>query len=95
LSSRQEVLVQWLNWWHQLHNGWSGSNEDNGNANKANNPETTTMTTTKMAAGKVRINAGTDAAAALCQGSMTRCKRGQCQQQHQRLATTGIRTSQR
>jgi hypothetical protein len=70
LSSRQEVVAQQINWQCQFCNGLGGSDKDNINANDSNNAETMTMTTTTMAAGSVRINTGTDAAAALHQGSM-------------------------
>ncbi len=57
-------------------NGWGCSDNDNGsNNNKDNNMEMMTMKTASTAARSVGINAGTDTAAALCQGSTTQGKR--------------------
>ncbi len=78
MSSWQEVVACQINWRCQLRNGQGGSDEDNGNAgNKDDVETTTTTTTTTMAAESIRINAGTDVAAALCQGLTTR---GKCSQ---------------
>jgi hypothetical protein len=79
--SRRELATRWRNWWHQLCNGQGGSNNDNGDGGNNNNNdiETMTMITTTTAAGTVRINAGTDLAAVLCQGLTTQGKCGQRQ----------------
>ncbi len=90
LLSWWEAVARWLTWWHQLCNGWGGSDDKNSDDNNDNNVETTTKTTTIMRAGSVGINTGMDAAAALSQGSITLGKCSQCQHQCQRLMTTGI-----
>jgi hypothetical protein len=69
------VAAQWINWRRQLRNGQGGSDKDNSDANNDNDAETKTTTTTTTALGSVGINAGTDAAAAIRQGSTTRGKR--------------------
>jgi hypothetical protein len=56
--------------------------------------ETMTTKTTSTAVGSIRINAGTDMAAALYQGSPTQGKRNQHGYPHQRRTTTGIGTSE-
>jgi hypothetical protein len=70
-----EVVAQWINWRRQLSNSQGGNDKEDGNANDNDDTETMTTTTTTMAAGRVGINAGMDAAAALCQGSTTQGKR--------------------
>ncbi len=96
MSSQWEVAAQRLNWRHQLCNGRGGSNDNNDDDNDDddNDAETTTTITTTMAAGTVRINAGMDVAAALCQGLTTPGKHSRCQRQRQHLTTTAIGTSQ-
>ncbi len=67
--------MQWLKWQHQLCNGQGGSNDNNGNNDNGYNVETTTTTAVSMmVAGSIGINAGMDAAAALCQGLKTQGK---------------------
>jgi hypothetical protein len=100
------VAVQQLNRRCQLHNGWGGSDGNSGNKNddEDNNTEMITMetttTATTMAVGSIKINAGSDAAAALHQrltmqgkqsghhiiGTLQRQQRGQCHHANKQMA---------
>jgi hypothetical protein len=95
LSSWQEVVAQWINWWRQLCNGQGGSDKDNSNTNGNDDTETTkTALTTTTAAVSIGINAGTDTTAAHCQGSTMQGKCSRRKRWRQHLMSTGIGASQ-